>query len=226
MAGGVGLADVLRAYSLGYFPMADGADAAEFYWVDPPLRGQLPIDRLRIARRLRRTVRAMPFTVRADTAFAAVIEGCAAPAAGRMQTWINEDIRALFIALHVAGFAHSVECWDGERLVGGVYGLALGGVFCGESMFSRATDASKIALVHLAARLWRGGFSVLDTQFVNPHLVQFGAYEIPAAQYRKVLAAGLRQPARFPVITGDREERALLEAYLAMNKALLCNNIA
>ena len=191
--------DVLMAYRCGYFPMADSADADEFHWYDPPLRGQLSIDRHHIPKRLRRTVLDGKFDVRINTAFENVIDECAQTFKGkRNETWINKGIRDLFVSLNKNGHAHSVECWQDEKLVGGLYGLAFGGgAFSGESMFSRQTDASKVALVHLCARLWRGGFTVLDTQFINDHLKQFGAYEVSSDEYRRVLAVSLAQKATF-----------------------------
>ena len=203
MTGALTPADLLNAYANGYFPMADSADAQELYWYDPPLRGQLSIDALHVSRRLRRDVLKHPFKIRTDTAFAAVIDACAQSTPDRPKTWINRPIRDLFVALHEEGFAHSVECWQDNVLVGGIYGLALNGAFCGESMFSRVPGASKIALVHLCARLWRGGFTLFDTQFVNPHLTQFGVYEIPRDEYRERLAAALTIPARFAAADVD-----------------------
>lgn len=189
---------LLRAYAAGIFPMADSADDPELFWVDPEQRGILPLDAVHIPHRLRRTVRSGIFEIRCNTAFAAVMQGCAAPASDRPSTWINDEILSLYTALHHLGHAHSVEVWQGDELVGGLYGVSLGGVFCGESMFSRATDASKVALVHLAARLVVGGFALLDTQFVTDHLSQFGAIEIPRADYHKRLRAALKLPAQFP----------------------------
>jgi leucyl/phenylalanyl-tRNA--protein transferase len=188
---------LVRAYATGIFPMADSAQDAEIFWVDPDRRGIIPLDALHIPRRLIRTLRSTPFEVRCDTAFAEVIRGCAEPAADRPKTWINEEIAALYTALYERGQAHSVETWYGDQLVGGLYGVSLRGAFFGESMFSRATDASKIALVHLVARLIRGGYILLDTQFVTDHLERFGAIEIPRAEYRRRLARALEIPARF-----------------------------
>jgi len=182
---------LLRAYAAGLFPMAESADSAELHWFDPPRRGVLPLDGLHVPRRLARTIKAGRFKVTANRAFHAVIAGCAAPAPGRPNTWINDEIVALYTALHRAGFAHSVESWDGETLAGGLYGVALGGAFFGESMFSRATDASKVALVHLVARLRAAGFVLLDTQFVTDHLARFGTIEIERAEYRRRLDAAL-----------------------------------
>lgn len=213
MSGAVTPADVLNAYAGGYFPMADSADAPDFYWYDPPLRGQLSLHALHVPRRLRRDILRHPFEIRTDTAFAAVIDACAEATPDRPNTWINRPIRDLFVALHEAGFAHSVESWRGGTLVGGVYGLALGGAFCGESMFSRAPGASKTALVHLCARLWRGGFTLFDTQFVNPHLSQFGVFEIPRDAYRARLAAALRTPARFGTADAENPQTTVC-AYL------------
>ena len=211
--------DVLRAYAAGLFPMADGAQSPDFHWYDPPARALLPLRSLHVPRRLRRMLRQAPFTVRTDTAFAAVIDGCAAPTPQRPKTWINPGIRALFVALHEAGFAHSVECWQGERLTGGVYGLALGGAFFAESMFSQVTGASKVALLHLAARLAHGGFTLLDAQFVNPHLRQFGVFEIPRTEYRARLAAAIATPGDFHAAQASGiDEGALISAYLAKIK--------
>ena len=211
--------DVLNAYALGYFPMADSAGAEEFHWYDPERRGQLPIESLHVPRRLRETLLKYPFEIRVDTAFAAVIDGCAASTEKRPRTWISRPIRDLFVALHEAGHAHSVECWKDDELAGGVYGLALGGAFCGESMFSRARDASKVALVHLCARLWKGGFTVLDAQFMNDHLRRFGAYEISREDYRARLRAALAHPADFNLSgSSGITEKALIDQYLAYNR--------
>ncbi|MFQ3622718.1 MAG: leucyl/phenylalanyl-tRNA--protein transferase [Acetobacteraceae bacterium] len=188
---------VLRAYRAGLFPMAERRDGDRLYWLDPELRGVLPLDRFHLPRRLARTVLGGPFSVRCDTAFGEVLLGCAAPTPDRPETWINADIERLFNALHAMGHAHSVECWREGRLAGGLYGVALGGAFFGESMFSLERDASKVALVHLVARLRLGGFRLLDTQFVTDHLARFGAIEVPRAEYRRQLAAALQAPARF-----------------------------
>jgi leucyl/phenylalanyl-tRNA--protein transferase len=182
---------LLRAYAAGLFPMAESADSTELHWFDPPRRGVLPLDGLHVPRRLARTVKAGRFRVTADDAFAAVITACAAPAPDRPNTWINDEIVALYTTLHRGGFAHSIECWDGDTLVGGLYGVSLGGAFFGESMFSRATDASKVALIHLVARLRAAGFILLDTQFVTDHLARFGTIEIDRAEYRRQLATAL-----------------------------------
>lgn len=195
------------------FPMADSADAPEFFWYDPPQRTQIPIKDLHIPKRLLRTVRQSVYEVRVDTAFEAVIDACAESTENRPKTWINGDIRAIFIALHGKGFAHSVECWKDGVLTGGVYGLAIGGFFSGESMFSRRRDASKVALVHLCARLWRGGFTMLDAQFMNDHLRQFGAYEIPRDSYQEKLQAALPRQGNF--MLNELTECDLMATYLS-----------
>ncbi|MGQ9367362.1 leucyl/phenylalanyl-tRNA--protein transferase [Azospirillum sp. ST 5-10] len=188
---------LLRAYAAGIFPMAESAESTDLYWFDPELRGVLPLERFHVPRRLRRTVRRGLFEVRVDGDFGAVIRACAEATADRPKTWINGDIVRLYGELHDAGFAHSVECWRDGELAGGLYGVSLAGAFFGESMFSRATDASKVALVHLVARLRAGGYTLLDTQFVTEHLSQFGALEIPRAEYRRRLADALGRPADF-----------------------------
>jgi leucyl/phenylalanyl-tRNA---protein transferase len=174
---------ILRAYALGIFPMARHRADPVVHWVAPPRRGIFLLDRFYVPRRLRRSVRRRIYEIRCNAAFTSVIDACASPATGRHETWINGEIRRSFVALHASGYAHSVECWRDGRLVGGLYGVALGGAFFGESMFSRERDASKIALVNLVARLRLGQFSLLDIQFVTPHLSQFGAIEIPATEY-------------------------------------------
>jgi leucyl/phenylalanyl-tRNA--protein transferase len=186
---------MLRAYRAGLFPMAETRRGERLYWLDPELRGILPLDGFHLPRRLRRTVLSDGFAVTADRDFPGVIAGCAAAAPGREDTWINAEIERLFGDLHRLGHAHSVESWQDGELVGGLYGVVLGGVFFGESMFSRARDASKVALVHLVARLRLGGFRLLDTQFVTNHLSQFGAREIPRDQYKSLLALAVDQPA-------------------------------
>ena len=188
---------LLNAYAVGIFPMAEARDDPELYWIDPERRGILPFDRFHVPRSLRRTVRRAPFEVRADTAFRQVVAGCAEATAERPESWINADIQAVYGALFDAGYAHSVECWQADRLLGGLYGVAIGGAFFGESMFSRERDASKVALVHLVARLETGGFRLLDTQFVTAHLARFGAVEITRDEYRKRLRLALRTRARF-----------------------------
>ena len=188
---------MLRAYRHGLFPMAETRRGNRLYWLDPERRGVLPLDRFHLSRRLARTVAAGVFQVTADTDFPAIIAGCASAAPGREDTWINPQIETLFCQLHRMGVAHSVESRRDGQLVGGLYGVAIGAVFFGESMFSRATDASKVALVHLVARLRLGGFRLLDTQFVTAHLAQFGAVELPREDYKARLAAAIEVPARW-----------------------------
>jgi leucyl/phenylalanyl-tRNA--protein transferase len=195
---------LLQAYAAGIFPMAESADDPEVFWVDPVRRGIVPLDAIHVPRRLRRTLRSGGFEIRCDTAFEAVMRGCAAATADRPQTWINETIIELYSALFRRGAAHSVESWIGGELVGGLYGVHIGAAFFGESMFSRVTDASKVAFVHLAARLRLGRFELLDTQFVTAHLAKFGAIEIPRRDYRSRLAAALGKTAQFPLgLPGD-----------------------
>jgi leucyl/phenylalanyl-tRNA--protein transferase len=178
---------LLRAYACGIFPMADSADDPTLYWVEPRLRGVLPLDQFHVPRRLVRTVRSGRFEIRVDTDFDGVIAGCATPRPGRRITWINEPIRRLYGELFRLGHVHTVEAWHDGRLAGGLYGVKLGAAFFGESMFSLERDASKVALVHLVDRLRSGGFKLLDAQFLTAHLVQFGAVELPREDYLKLL---------------------------------------
>jgi leucyl/phenylalanyl-tRNA--protein transferase len=189
---------LLRAYQAGIFPMAESADDPELFWVDPERRGILPLDGFHLSHRLRRVVRQGRFEVRVDFDFAATLAACAEATDKRPNTWINDEIVRLYTGLFALDAAHSVECWQGERLVGGLYGVSIGGAFFGESMFSRVADASKVALVHLVARLRAGGFQLLDLQFVTPHLARFGAIEVPRAQYHRLLADALRYRGVFP----------------------------
>lgn len=192
------LEDMLAAYATGIFPMAEGRDDPEFFFVNPTRRGILPLEAPSVPRRLGRTVRSDHFEVRIDTAFAEIIDACAAPGAGpREDTWINSEIRRIYLGLHAAGFAHSVECWSGNQLVGGLYGVALGAAFFGESMVSMQRDASKVALVHLIARLRIGGFCLLDVQFMTPHLASLGAVEISRDDYQMRLGRAVGQDADF-----------------------------
>jgi leucyl/phenylalanyl-tRNA---protein transferase len=194
---------LLRAYACGIFPMAETAEDPTLYWIEPDQRGLIPLDAFHVPARLARTVRTDPFTIRVDTAFDAVIAGCAMPAAG--DHCINQPIRKLYRALFERGACHTVEAWEGERLVGGLYGVSLGAAFFGESMFHTRTDASKIALVHLVARLKAGGYRLLDTQFVTAHLARFGAIEVPRRRYQGLLDAALEDPAgRFDALPVDR----------------------
>jgi leucyl/phenylalanyl-tRNA--protein transferase len=195
---------LLRAYACGIFPMAESVDDPTLFWVEPKLRGVIPLESFRVPSRLARTVRSDSFAVTVDTAFNAVIDGCAAPQPGRDNTWINRRIRELYIALHELGHCHSIEVWQGDTLVGGLYGVRLGSAFFGESMFHVARDASKVALVHLVARLIAGGFVLLDTQFVTDHLRGFGAIEIPRRRYRALLDVAVEGRADFATLSIDR----------------------
>ena len=188
---------LLKAYACGIFPMAETADDSSLFWIDPNERGILPLDGFHLPRSLRKTIRRAPFAIKVDTAFAAVIDGCAEPASGRNETWINGQIRSLTSDLFKEGFAHSVEAWAGDDLVGGLYGISLGAAFFGESMFSRRTDASKVALAYLWERLCRGGYRLLDTQFLTSHLQHFGAIEISRDEYRNMLADAVEADATF-----------------------------
>ncbi len=188
---------MLRAYRAGLFPMAETRRGDRLYWLDPEQRGVLPFETFHLPRRLLRTSLSGLYQVDFDVDFPRVIAGCAASGPGREDTWINTDIERLFVQLHRMGHAHSVECRQEGRLVGGLYGVSMGGVFFGESMFSRARDASKVALVHLVALLKLGGFTLLDTQFVTSHLAQFGAVEIPRAAYKARLAEAMQVPAQW-----------------------------
>jgi leucyl/phenylalanyl-tRNA--protein transferase len=189
---------ILRAYAAGIFPMAEAADDPELFWVDPERRGILPLEEFHLPRRLRRTLRNGGFEIACDVDFDAVIRNCAEPTAERPKTWINEAIIELYTALQRQGFAHSVEVRHEGVLVGGLYGVSLGGAFFGESMFSRMTDTSKVALAHLVARLRIGGYKLLDTQFLTVHLARFGAVEISRAAYRRRLDRALAAQAYFP----------------------------
>lgn len=195
---------LLKAYACGIFPMAESAEDPALYWIEPEQRGVIPLDRFHISSRLARTVRSERFTVVCNRDFEAVIEGCAEPAPGRARTWINRRIHNLYLGLYRIGHCHTVEVYDGDALVGGLYGVSLGRTFFGESMFHRARDASKIALVHLVARLRAGGFRLLDTQFVTDHLKTFGAVEVPRKQYHKLLAEALTGEADFAALPLDR----------------------
>jgi leucyl/phenylalanyl-tRNA---protein transferase len=191
---------LLRAYAGGLFPMAERRDDPTLFWVSPERRGVIPLDGFHVARRLARTVKSDRYAVTFDRCFADVMRACAGT---REQTWINDEILSLYTALYERGFAHSVEAWDGDRMVGGLYGVSLGGAFFGESMFSTARDASKVALVHLVAQLKRSGYVLLDTQFLTTHLAQFGAYEIPRASYLAQLDLALRTEAYWLASSGN-----------------------
>lgn len=190
---------LLRAYRLGLFPMAESRESRTLHWLDPDARGVLPLHGFHISHSLMKTLRGRRFTVTADEDFPGTIAACAAARANRPETWINHEIETLFTELYRLGFAHSVETWENGKLVGGLYGAALGGAFFGESMFSTATDASKVALAHLVARLRLGGYTLLDTQFITSHLARFGALEVPRGTYHTMLAEAVELPARFPL---------------------------
>lgn len=202
---------LLRAYAIGIFPMAESRVDPELHWIDPDMRGVLPLERFHLPRKLRAKIRRRVFDVRCNSAFQAVIRGCAEPAENRPDTWINPVIEQLYNELFDMGFAHSVECWRNGELVGGLYGVSLGAAFFGESMFSRAADASKVALAELVLRLRKGGFKLLDTQFTTPHLSRFGVVEIPREDYRRLLTKAVSSSAEF--YSGAVSE-AELEAFL------------
>ena len=203
---------ILEAYRQGIFPMADSADSPFFDFYRPVMRGQLSIENIHIPKKLLKKIRTAPYEVTINKNFKGVIEACAAATSARQSTWINNPIKDVFIQLHTQGYAHSVECWHGRKLVGGLYGLAIGAVFCGESMFSTMDDASKIALIHLCAHLWKGGFTVLDTQFTNEHLEQFGIYEIPQEKYETIVQNEMNKPADF--LLNRINEKDLIKQYL------------
>lgn len=183
----IDLTMLMRAYAIGIFPMADARDDIDVFWVEPEMRAILPLDNFHLSKSLKKVIRSDRFTVTCNRAFAQVIAMCAESADGREQTWINRTIEASFIALNRQGRAHSIECWLDDTLVGGLYGVEIGRAFCGESMFSRATDASKVALAWLVAAMRKGGMSLLDCQFITPHLASLGAQEIPQAHYMTLL---------------------------------------
>ena len=198
---------LLQAYSSGVFPMAESREDDELFWVDPHFRGIFELDNFHISRSLARQIRQEPFQILTDTAFMPVVHGCA----DRTETWINAKLLELYEQLHLMGFAHSLEVWEGSELVGGVYGLAIGGAFFGESMFSRRTNASKIALAYLVHRLRSGGFTLFDTQFITPHLASLGAIEIPRDNYRARLETALTLDADFNRITDTPDAYSVLQ---------------
>ena len=204
--------DLIACYARGVFPMADAHDDERIYLVDPERRGVLPLDGFHIPKRLARTVRAEQFQVRVDTAFEAILEACAEPRPNRPETWISTPIKSLYMDLYRRGLAHSVESWHDGRLVGGLYGVSLGAAFFGESMFSLARDASKVALVHLVGRLRTGGYRLLDAQFITDHLSQFGGMTITRAQYRKRLVAAIGQEADFFQLAAYADGVSVLQA--------------
>jgi leucyl/phenylalanyl-tRNA---protein transferase len=206
---------LLKAYMCGIFPMAEAADDPALYWIEPQHRGILPLDTFHVPKRLKRTVRQDVFEVRVDCDFEAVIDGCGSERAGRDTTWINAKIRKLYGDLYDLGYCHTVETWHDGKLVGGLYGVALNGVFFGESMFSYETDASKVALVHLLARLLAGKFTLLDCQFVTDHLRQFGTVEVDRKQFHTYLEAALLAPGDFlalPKNANGQEAMAVIDA--------------
>jgi len=203
---------LLKAYACGIFPMAESADDPALYWIEPDMRGIIPLRRFHVPSRLARTVRSTQYTVHVDRDFEAVIEGCAEPKQDRVRTWINIRIRRIYRSLFDRGHCHTVEVYDGDHLVGGLYGVSLGRAFFGESMFHRARDASKIALAHLVARLKAGGYVLLDTQYVTEHLKTFGAIEIPKRRYHRLLEEALQSDGDFaalPVTQPISGEKAL-----------------
>ena len=202
---------LLKAYAAGIFPMAESADDDSLYWIDPDKRGILPFDAFHVPRRLQRTVRSGRFEIKVDTDFEQVIDACARDAPGRSSTWINERIRSLYGQLFRMGFCHTVETWLDGQLVGGLYGVKIGAAFFGESMFTIERDASKVALVHLVARLIHGGFSLLDTQFVTEHLSRFGTIEISREAYHELLEAALRSEGDFHSFAEDGSSEVVLQ---------------
>jgi leucyl/phenylalanyl-tRNA--protein transferase len=195
---------LLKAYACGIFPMAEDADDPALYWIEPDQRGIIPLTGFHVSSRLARTVRTTPLTVHVDRDFDAVIDGCAEPKDDRARTWINRRIRKIYRGLFDLGHCHTIEVYDGDNLVGGLYGVSLGRAFFGESMFHRVTDASKIALVHLIARLRAGGFTLCDTQYVTEHLKTFGAVEVPKKRYHRMLEDALASLADFDALPTDR----------------------
>jgi leucyl/phenylalanyl-tRNA---protein transferase len=209
---------LLRAYAGGIFPMAESADSDVLHWIDPEFRGALPLDGIRLGRRLARTIRQRRFSVRIDQDFHSVIDGCAAARPGRQSTWINERIRSLYGELFELGYCHTVEVYQEDRLVGGLYGVALQGAFFGESMFSTETDASKVALIYLCARLICGRFALLDTQFITEHLAQFGAEEISRATFRERLSHALQKVADFSALDENARPEEILDIVRGANR--------
>jgi leucyl/phenylalanyl-tRNA--protein transferase len=202
---------LLKAYAAGIFPMAESADDNALYWIEPEERGIFPLGAFHVPRSLKRQVRRRAFEVRINTAFGQVIDACAAKTADRRTTWINGRIRSLYGQLYKMGCCHTIECWRDEQLVGGLYGVRIGAAFFGESMFSRATDASKVALVHLVARLKAGGFVLLDAQFMTPHLARFGARPVGRDDYRGMLEAAIDRDADFFAFQGDGDPEQVLK---------------
>jgi leucyl/phenylalanyl-tRNA--protein transferase len=202
---------LLKAYACGIFPMAESADDNALYWIEPERRGILPLDAIHVPKRLARTIRQQRFEIRIDTDYEGVIDGCAGSRPDRRSTWINKRIRTLYRKLHDLGHCHTVEAWREGRLVGGLYGVRLGGAFFGESMFTLERDASKVALVYLAARLKYGGFSLLDTQFVTDHLSRFGAIEVPRDAFQRLLEEAVAGSADFFALSADADPDSVLQ---------------
>ena len=201
---------LLKAYAAGIFPMAESAEDNALYWIEPEERGTIPLDGLVISRSLRKRVKRQEFTIRIDTAFPEIIAGCSARYPGRGSTWINSRIRSLYGQLFKMGCCHTVESWIGDELVGGLYGVRIGAVFFGESMFSLRSDASKVALVHLVARLNAGNFRLLDAQFMNPHLARLGALPLSRLEYHELLEPALAADADFFKFTQDGDPEVVL----------------
>jgi leucyl/phenylalanyl-tRNA---protein transferase len=210
---------LMKAYSCGIFPMAESADDPALYWIEPQARGILPLDTVHVGKRLARTIRQDVFEVRVNSDFDTVITGCGASKPGRTTTWINDKIRRLYRDLFEQGHCHTVETWRDGRMVGGLYGVALGGAYFGESMFSTETDASKVALVHLAARLIHGGYVLLDCQFVTDHLRQFGTIEIDRTEFHQRLSDALPRHGRFHLMAPNTNGARALEIIAAAHKA-------
>lgn len=214
-----GVYELLNAYANGVFPMAASANSPELYLQDPDWRGVIPLDAVNVPRRLARTIRQQPYEIRFDTDFDAVIDGCAAERPGRESTWINREIRQLYRALFDRGFCHTVEAWHDDELVGGLYGVSLKAAFFGESMFSSARDASKIALIYLCARLIAGGYRLLDTQFTTSHLSQFGTVEIPRRDFHRMLDRALRTQGDFERLPSDTPPDRIVEIVRAAGRS-------
>ena len=208
---------LLNAYASGIFPMAESADDPHIFWVEPEKRGILPLDRFHIPRSLKKSFRKTRFTTRINTDFEAVVDGCAGVGTDRKETWINPQIKSLYLRLHQMGFCHSIETWSGDRLVGGLYGVSLGAAFFGESMFSVETDASKFALIELVYRLKKGGFQLLDTQFTTEHLEKFGVTEINRGTYLRLLDKAVAEPADLFAYDGGATSEVILQSFSQMS---------
>lgn len=203
---------LIKAYVLGIFPMAESSDATRMFWVDPEYRGVLPLEGFHLSKRLARTVKSDKFEVRVDFDFPGMMKACGKSRAERPSTWINEEIMELYTEMHERGLAHSVECWREGHLVGGLYGVALGAAFFGESMVSFERDASKVALVHLVGRLKAGGYRLLDTQFTTDHLRQFGTIEVPRERYHAMLETAITSPADFFALPKKADGQSVLQS--------------